>query len=240
VKFERDKVMSGILSKLNGGLIVSCQAHEGEPLRGSVFMARVALACKMGGALAIRASGKDDIKAIKNEIDLPVIGIKKVLLGDGSIFITPDLKSAEEIIEAGADIVAVDCTFRQSIGGKAGFELIEEIKKRFNIPVMADISNLKESLNALKYGADIISTTLSGYTPDSPCLEGPDFNLIAEIRNNMGERVCINAEGRFSKPEEVVNALKLGANFVTVGSAITRPKWITENFANAINEYIKG
>ena len=229
--------MSGILAGLKGGLIVSCQAHEGEPLQGPGFMAGMALAAEMGGASAVRANGGADIKAIKNRINLPVIGIKKVLLEDGSIFITPDLKSAEEIIEAGADIVAVDCTFRRTMSGKPGFELIEEIKKHFDIPVMADISNAEEGLNALTNGADIFSTTLSGYTPDSPCLEQPDFGLITEIRNTIGTRAYINAEGRFSKPEEVVKALELGADFVTVGSAITRPAWITGNFAKAIKNY---
>lgn len=232
--------MSEVLLKLKRGLIVSCQAHEGEPLHGSIFMARMALAAKVGGAAAVRANGKDDIKAIKNEVDLPIVGIKKVLLEDGSVFITPDLESVEEIITAGADIVAVDCTFRKPATGRPGYELIEEIKRHFNVPVMADISNIREGLNALEYGADIISTTLSGYTSDSPCLEYPDFDLIAELNNKIGGKAYINAEGRFSKPEEVVKALKLGADFVTVGSAITRPKCITENFVNKINDYIKG
>lgn len=232
--------MSEVLDKLKGGLIVSCQAHEGEPLHGSQFMAGMALAAEMGGAVAVRANGGDDIKAIKIKTRLPVIGIKKVLLEDGKVFITPDLNSAEEVIGAGADIVAVDCTFRKPVNGKAGFELLEEIKRLFGIPVMADISNIEEGLNALKYGADIVSTTLSGYTPDSPKLEHPDFELIARLRERIGGKAYINAEGRFSKPEEVVKALRLGADFVTVGTAITRPAWITESFTKAINNYIKG
>jgi N-acylglucosamine-6-phosphate 2-epimerase len=42
------------------------------------------------------------------------------------------------------------------------------------------------------------------------------------------------AEGRISTPEQAGQALALGAHAVVVGSAITRPQWITAQFAAAI------
>jgi putative N-acetylmannosamine-6-phosphate epimerase len=41
------------------------------------------------------------------------------------------------------------------------------------------------------------------------------------------------AEGRFGSPEEVAEALRLGAHAVVVGTAITRPIDIVRRFAAA-------
>ncbi len=232
-------MVNSIFTELKNGLIVSCQAYENEPLHGSIYMAKMALAAEIGGAKGIRANGYDDIKAIKEETNLPVVGINKKYLADGSIFITPDLKSAEEIVKAGADIVAIDCTIRNFKFVKPGYENLKEIKREFNILTMADISNIKEAINAYEYGADIISTTMSGYTPDSPKLIGPDFELIASIKEKLGDKIFINAEGRFSTPEGVLRALKCGADFVTVGTAITRPQYITNKIVSFIRTNIQ-
>lgn len=228
--------MEDLLSRLKGGLIVSCQALENEPLHGCNYMEKMALSSKLGGAVAIRANGPDDIRAIKNEVNLPVIGINKVHIKGSSIYITPNIKSAEEIIKAGADIVAIDCTFRKNNEGHFGYELIQEIKERFNVFIMADISNLDEAINSHYYGADIISTTLSGYTENSPCTDKPDFKLIEDIRSYFREHVMINAEGKICTPQDAALALKKGADFVTVGTAITRPQCITESFVKHIRQ----
>lgn len=63
-----------MLNVIKGGLVVSCQALEHEPLHSSFIMAKMALAAKEGGAAGIRANSKRDIIAIKQEVALPVIG----------------------------------------------------------------------------------------------------------------------------------------------------------------------
>jgi N-acylglucosamine-6-phosphate 2-epimerase len=65
-----------ILKRIQGGLIVSCQALEEEPPYGSSIMARMAYAAYLGGAAGIRANTPEDIRAIKKVVDLPVIGLK--------------------------------------------------------------------------------------------------------------------------------------------------------------------
>lgn len=62
---------------LKGGLVVSCQALEHEPLHSPYIMGRMAVAAKAGGAIGIRANTAIDIKEIKEQVDLPVIGIVK-------------------------------------------------------------------------------------------------------------------------------------------------------------------
>ena len=227
--------MEDILQKTRGGLVVSCQALKGEPLHGSLYMAKMALAAKMGGAVALRGNGPSDISAIKAETGLPVIGIYKRKKPGSDVFITPDLESAAAIIDTGADIVALDCTKRSNSEGLFGTDMIQEIKKRFHVPIMAEISVLDEAVAAYEKGADILSTTLSGYTPYSPQQVSPDFTLISEIRRTLPHSF-INAEGRIINTEQLKKAFHMGADIVTIGTAITRPQWITEQFVSVLKE----
>lgn len=222
-----------MLEQLKGGLAVSCQAHEGEPLQGDQYMAKMALAAQMGGAVAIRANGPTGVRAVKAEVDLPVIAIYKRSIPGADTYITPDLESAGMVIEAGADIVALDCTRSRNHKGERGIEIIKQIREAYKIIIMAEISVFEEAQEAYEAGADIISTTLSGYTPYSPQLKEPDFQLIGEIRKRLLD-AYINAEGRISTPAQLRQAFQLGADMATVGGAITRPQWITRQFVDAI------
>ena len=56
--------MHPTIEKFRNGLIVSCQARPGNPLRGADHMAAMAEAAEMGGAVAIRADGIADITEI--------------------------------------------------------------------------------------------------------------------------------------------------------------------------------
>lgn len=226
--------MSNIIKELKGKLIVSCQALEGEPLFVPGYMGKMALAAKMGGAAGIRANSPQDIRDIKNEIDLPVIGIWKVVSEGCDVYITPTMKEARAVYEAGADIIAVDSTFRKNVEGTYAWELISEIKKELPVLVMADVSTFEEGINAEKVGADIISTTLSGYTSYSPKLEGPDFDLIKRLSKEV--KIPVMAEGRIWTVEDAQKALELGAHAIIVGGAITRPAQITERFVKAISK----
>lgn len=221
-----------IIESLKGKLIVSCQAQMGEPLHGSCYMVKMAQAAFEGGAAGIRAESPEDIRAIKSEIKLPLIGLWKIKSPGSDVYITPTLDAVRKIYEAGADIIAVDSTFRKNADGKWAFEIIREIKSNFNIPVMADVSTVEEGINAEEQGADIISTALAGYTPYSMKLAGPDFQLIKRLVNNV--KVPVAAEGRIWSVEDAKQALEAGAYTLVIGSAITRPRDITKRFVEAI------
>lgn len=221
-----------ILKKLYKGMIVSCQALKDEPLYGSKIMAKMALAAKIGGAAGIRANYAKDIKAIKREVDLPVIGLIKKTYGNSSVYITPTIKEVKSVVNAGADIVAVDATSRVRPDGRTVFEFIKEIKKRFKALVLADISTYEEAIASIEAGADMVSTTLSGYTDYSPDIEDPDFDLIENLSSKLN--IPLIAEGRISTPEQARKAIELGAFAVVVGSAITRPQLIARRFSDAM------
>lgn len=223
-----------ILKSFKGNLIVSCQALEGEPLFVPGYMTKMAYAAKRGGAVGIRANSPQDIKSIKEEIGLPVIGIWKVMSDNSEVYITPTYEAAKAVYDAGADIIALDCTFRKNCKGKWAWELIKEIKEKLDVLVMADISTFEEGINAEKMGADLVSTTLSGYTSNSPKLEGPDFKLIASLASHLN--IPVMAEGRIWTREEAQLALNLGAHAVIVGGAITRPMEITKRIVNYIKK----
>ena len=225
--------MIDFIDKVKGGLIVSCQALEDEPLFGDGIMAKMATAAMLGGAVGIRSNSVRDIVQIREAVNLPLIGLIKKQYGDCEVYITPTMKEVSDVVEAGADVVAIDCTNRERPDGRTLKELISEVKEKYpEVLIMADISSLDEGIYAEKLGVNIISTTLSGYTDYSPNLEGPDFQLISDLYKNV--KLPIVAEGKISTPEEAKRCLELGATSVVVGGAITRPKQITERFVAGI------
>lgn len=219
-----------ILEKLHLGLIVSCQALPDEPLHGPEIMARMAAAAAEGGAIGIRANGAADVRAIKRAVSLPVIGIVKRNYPDSAVYITPTLGEIEELLDAGADIIAFDAT-RQSRPGNCTLEQIIDLLNASPAASMADISTLEEALYAESLGVGCVSTTLSGYTPYSRQQEGPNLELLELAAQRL--KIPVIAEGRISEPAQVEAALGLGAYAVVVGSAITRPQLITRQFAAA-------
>ncbi len=218
------------VQQVRGGLIVSCQAHSGEPLHSSDIMARMALAASMGGAVGIRANGADDIHAIRATIRLPIIGIYKE--GDEGVFITPSFRCAQVVAEAGANVVALDGTQRPRPDGSKLADIVAAIHTQLGKLVMADISTLEEALAAEAAGADLVASTLSGYTPSSPKLDGPDFELIRQMSARL--RVPVIAEGRILTPDDAQRAILCGATSVVVGGAITRPQQITARFVERL------
>jgi N-acylglucosamine-6-phosphate 2-epimerase len=225
-----------IIQQLKGGLIVSCQALEQEPLHSPFIMGRMARAAKEGGAVGIRANGRNDILAIKDEVDLPVIGIVKREYSNSPVYITPTIKEVEEVVSSGADIVAIDATNRKRPDGTTIKDVIELIKREYpDVLIMADVSTYEEGWNAEKFGADIVSTTLSGYTDNSPISLSPDFALVNSLSKIL--QIPIMAEGRISTPEDALKCLQMGAWAVVVGSAITRPQLITKTFTDLMKQY---
>ena len=219
------------LESLVGQLVVSCQARAGNPLHGPEFMAAMAEAAVLGGAAGIRAEGAEDIAAIRARVAVPILGIRKVELAGGTIFITPDRPSVDAVMDAGAWLVALDGTPRPRPGGETLAQVVAHIHSRGGA-ALADISTLDDALYSADAGADLIGTTLSGYTPYSPHLDGPDLDL---VRTLVARRlVPVFAEGRYWEPGQVAAALAAGARFVVVGTAITNPLEITRRFRSAL------
>ncbi len=217
-----------------GQLIVSCQALEDEPLHSPFIMAKMAKAAKEGGASAIRANSIVDIKAIKNEIDLPIIGIIKKQYDDSKIHITASLKEVDELYNIGVDIIATDATSRMRPGNISLEQFYNEIKNKYpNQLLMADCSTIDEMVNAQRLGFDYVATTLFGYT---------EYSKIPAMANEgaLMKQACsllsvpIIAEGNINAPQVAVDSLRIGCHAVVVGSMITRPQIITRAFLNAI------
>ncbi len=215
------------------GLIVSAQALEGNPFRTSEGLALMAHSAELGGANALRANGAEDISAMRKRVTLPIIGIDKRTDGSGRTVITPDFEGAKRVVEAGANIIALDCTFYPSDIKEDTPTLIKRLHEELGVLVMADISTLEEAVNAAEMGVDAVSTTLAGYVPgalhnDSE-LYTPNFKLISDIASKkLG--VTLVAEGRFWTPADVKKAYELGADAVVIGKAITNPMAITKYF----------
>src|ERR1035441_10634441 len=151
--------------ELRGNLIVSCQASETSSFRDPSSMARFAQAAVEGGARGIRADGPEDIRAIRETVSVPIIGIFKVRQDDGQILITPSVDGARELVEAGADSVALDCSAR---GQKYGaLDRLRQIRRELGVPVLADIATVEEAVQATEAGADAVLSTLRGYTRET-------------------------------------------------------------------------
>lgn len=222
--------MHPIIEGLRGKLIVSVQAYPGEPMRNPETMAQVARAAEIGGAAAIRCQGLSDIAAIKGRVEVPVIGLWKE--GHEGVYITPSLRHAKACRMAGADIVAIDATSRPRLDGLSFAETTAAMHAEGAL-VMADCGSYEDAKNAYDAGADILSTTLAGYTGDRPLTEGPDLELLAEVVAAFPDRPVI-CEGRVHTPADAVAALDAGAFAVIVGTAITHPTRITTWFTKAI------
>ncbi len=228
-----DKGVRTMLKEIKGKLIVSCQALEDEPLHHPMIMAKMALAAKMGGAVAIRSNSAADIIAIKKEVDLPVIGLYKKNYHDSEVFITPTKKEVLALIKSGCDMIALDATQRKRPNDESLHHLVEFIHEHGKL-AMADISTLEEGIVAEKIGFDCVSTTLSGYTPYSPQQEDPDYDLIQACVKNL--TIPVIAEGRISDQDQLRKVLLTKPYAVVIGSAITRPQMITEKFVKVMNE----
>lgn len=224
-----------ILEKIKGGLIVSCQALEHEPLHSSYIMQRMAVAAMRAGAAGIRANTVPDILKIREEVDLPVIGIIKKEYADSDIYITPSIEEIDALADIGTDIIAMDSTGRKRPGGLALEELFFEARRKYPKQLfMADCSTLEEGLAAAEMGFDIIGTTLHGYTPYTRNAELPNYGLMAQLAAETGKPVI--AEGGIWTPEQLARALQSGVWAAVVGTAITRPYEITKRFLAAITE----
>lgn len=229
------KSFEEILSDTRNSIIVSCQALPGEPLycEEMSIMPFMAKAAQMAGCKCIRTSSVRDVVEIKKTTGLPVIGLIKRTYEGYDSYITPTMKEIDELVAVDSDIIALDCTLRTRGDGTTINEFLSQIREKYpDIVLMADISTYEEGVNAWKCGVNIVGTTMSGYTPYSPKVDGPDFELVSRLVKDID--IPVIAEGKVHYPDQAKKMLELGVHAVVVGGAITRPLEIAQRFYNGI------
>ena len=225
--------MNDVLNRLRGGLVVSCQAYPGEPMLDPRTMTQVARSAVAGGAVAIRAKGLDDLRAMRPVLDVPLIGLVKV--GAEGVYITPTLADARAVADTGCEIVALDGTRRPRPDGLSLAETIAALRQSHpGVLVMADCGSPADADAAQRAGADVLGTTLAGYTGERPKTDGPDWECTRAVLALADRPVFV--EGRVHAPAQAAEAIRLGAWAVVVGTAITHPATITGWFATAVAE----
>lgn len=224
-----------ILNSIRGGLIVSCQALQDEPLYSSFIMSKMAYAAVKGGACGIRANSIADILEIKKITDLPIIGIIKRVYNPDEVYITPTIKEIDELVKCGVDIIATDCTSCKRPNGQTLDDFIKEIRKKYPDQLfMADCSTYEEGIYAGELGVDLIGTTMSGYTEHTKEVTLPNIDMMKKLAENSSKPVI--AEGGIWSPDQLKECMDSGVWSAVVGSAITRPMEITRRFVGAIKK----
>jgi N-acylglucosamine-6-phosphate 2-epimerase len=226
------------IKKLHHGLIVSCQAEQNSPFNSPEGVTMFAESAVAGGAIGIRSEGVEKTRMIIQKVKVPVVGLIKSKFEDGSVKITGRFSDVEELIKIHCQIIAVDGTFRKR-EGLSGPEFIRRVKSLFDVIIMADIAKEDEAIECEHAGADLISTTLNGYTPDTITDKqySPNFDLIANLSKKIKKPLI--AEGRVNTPEAAKKIIEIGAYAVVVGTAITRPHVITNWFVDEMKSLAK-
>ena len=231
-----DERKKALLESFKNGLIVSCQVQKDDPIYTEDIVVKMAEAAKWAGAVGIRANSPEQIKAIKEKVDLPMIGLWKIWHEDTDVFITPTLEAAKA--EAGAEIIALDCTKQITHEKTIAWDLLDIVKKE--IPeaiIFADVSSYEEAAHAIAHGADIVAPTLYGYTKETAHIEGADYRLFAKMCRDFKDDVYMMMEGHLYTPEDAMKCIYLGAHAVVVGSAITRPHLTAKRFVDLLGGY---
>ena len=223
--------MTDALERMRGGLVVSVQAHAESPLAAPEHLAAIARAVELGGAVGIRTEGVAAVAAIREAVDVPVIGLVKRCVSGCEVYITPELEDALGVAEAGADLVAVDATERARPDGRSGAEFVAALAPELPGRIVADVDRLSAGVAAAEAGAAAVATTLSGYTSAATPSASPDVALVADLAAELG--VPVLAEGRYATPEDVRAAFAAGGFAVVVGAAITDPGALTRRLAAA-------
>lgn len=233
-----DPKKRALLESLKGGLIVSCQVQKDDPIYTDDIVVNMAEAAKWAGAVGIRANSPEQIKAIKAKVALPMIGLWKVWHDDTDVFITPTMKEVKAVWEAGAEIIALDCTSQITHEKTIAWDLIDEVKKELpQAIIFADVSNEAEAAHAIAHGADIVAPTLYGYTKETANIEGADYRMFAKMCAKFKDEAYVMMEGHLYTPEDAMKCIFLGAHAVVVGSAITRPHLTAKRFVDLLSGY---
>jgi N-acylglucosamine-6-phosphate 2-epimerase len=224
--------MNPILA-LQGGLIVSCQAPVDSPLHDPFVIGAIAQAAVQRGAIGVRIDTPAHVQAVRQQVSVPIIGLWKQQIEGFDVYITPQFHHAKAIAQAGADIIAIDATNRPRPGGETMADLIQQIHTELDKPVMADVDSLEGAIAAVAAGADLVGTTLYGYTAATRHHRPPSFELLRQCVEQVA--VPVVCEGGIASPEMARKALDSGAYTVVVGTAITGIDLLVEAYLEAIH-----
>ncbi len=205
------------LDYLRGGLIVSVQAMPGSLLDTPETIALLARCAVQNGARAVRIEGIERIAAVRAAVDVPIVGLVKRTYPGFAPYITPTSADIFEVVEAGADIVAFDATDRQRPDGSTTAGAVSSIRV-MNRLAMADCARASDASAAAIAGADIVATTLCGYTDETRGTQLPALALVRELLRIGSFVVC---EGGIGDPGAARSAFAAGADAICVGTAIT-------------------
>ncbi len=234
--FFGDYFTRGVFMKrLPRGIIISCQLEPGDPVQDVSFIVNMAKSARYGGSIAIRTNNAEHVGAVKQAVDIPVIGLVK----DRSYetFITPTFDHAKSVIEAGADFVAVDSTRGERPIPLS--RLFDQIRSNFpDVGIIADIADETDAELIIPLKPDYIATTLCGYTSYTEKVILPNITLVGKLCAKFD--IPIIAEGGYSTPEQVQLAFQMGAHAVVIGTAITRPWLVIKKFVESSTAFIKG
>lgn len=221
-----------LLDELRGGLIVSVQAWPGSALDDPHVIAAMARAAQEGDAVGVRIQGVANLRAVRARVEVPIVGLIKREYAGFEPYITPTIEEVTEIADAGADIIAFDATARPRPGGTQLEALVEAIHGAGRL-AMADCATLEEGRTAALLGADVVATTLCGYTAETAGTPLPALKLVASLRQAQGDNAFLVCEGGVHSPDQVRSALDAGADAVVVGTAITNVDWLVREFAGS-------
>jgi len=211
-----------MMKSLDKGLIVSCQAPVDSPLHNPIIISAMAQAAVNNGACGVRIDTPDHIKAVSEQVQVPIIGLWKQVITGFDVYITPNFAHAVAVSQAGADIIAIDATLRNRPGNEHVGDIITRIHQELGKLVMADVDTIESAQAAIDAGADLVGTTLFGYTQETKHLTPPGWELLTNIVNIAHHLdITVICEGGIASPQMARKALDLGANAVVVGTAIT-------------------
>ena len=216
---------------LRGGLIVSVQAATGSAIDDPTVLAALARCAQENGAVAVRIAGASNIEAVRRRVTVPIIGIIKRTYAGFDPYITPTLREVDEVLSAGAEIVAFDATSRaRPVDGLP--EIVAGIHARGGI-AMADCSQDSDGVCAVALGADVVATTLHGYTKETAGLALPALDMVRQLSTLGAFVIC---EGGIHSPAQAAEALAAGADAVVVGTAITNVDWLVSQYVAATRQ----
>jgi N-acylglucosamine-6-phosphate 2-epimerase len=230
---ETREVMRGSIDAVLDGLIVSCQAPEGSPLRDSRTMAQMAASAERHRARAVRVEGSADIAAVTARARLPVIGIRKARRTGSDVYITSTREDVDLIHAAGAVVVALDATSRRRPGGERLVDLVAHAHD-LGLAVMGDLAGVEDARFARDAGVDIVATTLIAPSAEDVRAGGPNLRAIDAIRTlDLG--LPIIAEGRFATASDLAGAIRAGARSVVMGRALTNVDALIADAASSMS-----
>ncbi len=213
-------MLSNLLAMLQDcPVIASVQASERSAVDYPETLMQLAQASIDQGVEVIRLQGAENIRFIKDKLTVPIIGLIKKAHPNSDIYITPTKHDVKRLVALECEIIALDASPDRRPDSSTFNDLVGFIQFNGRL-AMADCDSEAAVDHAVKCDANIISTTLAGYTKNRPMTDGPDFEL---IRYAVATGRPVIAEGRFTQRWQVEAAMRIGAKGVVIGGALNDP-----------------